>query len=97
MTLPVTKPTPVAVNVKAVLPAGTDDGEIEVTLSVCDPPPVIVSCIAVEVVVSDFTTLTLTVPATAICAADTNVVSSVLETTLVVWATPFHNICVPLV
>jgi hypothetical protein len=90
------KPTPVAVNVKAELPDGIDDGEIEVRLSVC-AFPVMASCIAVEVVVSDFITLTLTVPATAICAADTTVVSSVFETNVVGWATPSHKICVPLV
>ena len=97
MALPATKPTPVAVKEKAALPAATDEGEIEVRLNVCGPLPVMVNCIALEVVVSGLITLILTLPATAICAADTDAVSCVLETTVVGREIPFHRICVPLV
>jgi hypothetical protein len=69
------KPKPVAVNVNAAAPAVTDDGEMEVKLNVCEPLPVIVSCIVFEVVVSGLITLMLTVPAVAICAVDTAAVS----------------------
>lgn len=72
---PVTKPTPVAVSVKAALPAATDAGEMEVRLNVVDPAPVTANSIAFEVVVSGFIALMLTVPAVAICAADIVVVS----------------------
>jgi phenolic acid decarboxylase len=81
---PFTKPTPVAVNVNAALPDATDEGVIEVRLKVDEPPPpVIVSVIVPDVVVSGFITLIETEPAAAICAAETVVVSWVLETTAV--------------
>ena len=97
ITSPLTKPMPVAARVKSGLPAAMEEGDIDVRLNVCDPDPVTVSCIGPEVVVSDFITRILTVPAAAICAADIEVVSWVVETTLVARATASHNICVPLV
>jgi hypothetical protein len=82
---PFTNPTPVAVNVKAGLPDAMEEGDIEVRLYVPPPPPVpvIVKSITPEVVVSDFITRTATVPAFAICAAEIDVVSCVVDTTLV--------------
>ena len=97
MTLPVTNPNPVAVRLKAGLPAVTALGDIEPRLNVCDPAPVTFSCIASEVVVSGFITRILTVPAVATCAAETAVVNFVLDKTEVGCAIPFHRICVPAV
>jgi hypothetical protein len=75
ITSPLTKPTPVAAKVKSGLPAAMEEGDIDVRLNVCDPNPVIVSCIGPDVVVSDFITLMLTAPAAAISAADIDAVS----------------------
>lgn len=95
MTSPIAKPTPVAVKVNAALPAATVEGVMDVRLNDCDPPSVIVNCIAPEVVVSGFMTRMLTAPATATWAADITVVSWESETTFVLWATPSQRICVP--
>jgi hypothetical protein len=76
-------PKPVAVNVKVGLPAETEPGDRDVICKGCVPPPVIVSCIAFEVVVSDFMILMLTDPAVVSFEADTDEVSCVLETTVV--------------
>jgi hypothetical protein len=48
-----------------------------------------------DVVLSDFITRTLTVPALAICAAETFAVSCVDEVTVVGSATPSHKMAVP--
>jgi hypothetical protein len=65
--------------VNAGLAVGTLLGVIEVSVGgVPDPPPlppVIVKFIALDVVVSAFITRMLTVPATAICAADIDAVN----------------------
>lgn len=97
---PFTKPTPVAVNVKAGLPDAMELGDIEVRLYVLPPPPpvpVMVKSITPEVVVSAFITRTATMPALAICAAEIDVVSCVGDTTLVGCAIPSHRISVPAV
>src|SRR6266568_1746429 len=52
---------------------------------------------APDVVVSDFMTRMLTMPAFAICPADIVAVNWVFETTFVGCAVPSHKICVPLV
>lgn len=96
------KPTPVAESVKLPLPAATVDGEIEVKENVEFPPPppeplpLIVSISAEDVVVSGFITRIVTVPAVAICAADTAAVSCVVDVTVVGRDTPSHNSVVPL-
>ena len=96
MAAPETKPTPVAVSVKAGLPAATAAGEMEVRLNV--PPgefPVMVRVSASEVVLSAFMTRMLTAPADAICAAETFAVSWVADETVVANATPSHRTVVP--
>jgi hypothetical protein len=93
---PETNPVPVAVRVKSVLPAATAAGEIEMRLNAPPPdPPVIVSVIAADVVLSDFITRTLTAPAVAICAAGMLAVSCVDEVTVVGSDAPSQRIVVP--
>lgn len=89
---PFAKPTPVAVKVKAALPAATVYGLIDVRLNVCEELPVIIRVIASEVVVSGLMTRMVALPAEAICSAVTAVVSCVFETAFVDCATPFHRI-----
>ena len=96
MAAPETKPVPVAVRVKAGLPAATAAGEMELRPNPPPPePPVIVSVIAPEVVLSAFITRILTAPATAICAAVTFAVSWVDELTVVGSVAPSHKMVVP--
>ncbi len=88
---------PVAVSAKSVLPAATAAGEMAV--SVNPPPPVplpVIESVSVpEVVLSDFITRMLTVPAAAICAAETCAVSWVDELTVVGSEVPSHRMVVP--
>jgi len=97
MAAPETKPTPVAVNVKDALPAATAEGDMLVSSKEPFPePPVTVSMIVPDVVLSGFSTRMLTVPPDAICAAVTFAVSFVDEVTVVGSEVPSHNIVVPL-
>lgn len=93
---PETKPVPVAVRVNPGLPAATAAGEIDDRLNAPPPePPVTVSVIAPEVVLSALITRTLTAPAVAIWAAVTFAVSWVDELTVVGRETPSHKMAVP--
>lgn len=96
MEAPETNPAPVAVSVNAGLPAATAEGEIESSRKEPVPePPVIVSVIASDVVLSDFITRTLTAPAVAIWAAATLAVSWVEELTVVGSDIPSQRIVEP--
>jgi hypothetical protein len=93
MAAPEINPAPVAVNVKAALPAVTAGGEIEVSLKAL---PVMVKVSVLEVVLSGFITRTLTAPGVATCAAVIFVVSCVEDETAVESGAPFQRIVVPL-
>lgn len=93
---PETKPAPDAVSVKSGLPAATAAGEMDARLNAPPgEPPVIVSVMASEVVLSDFITRMLTAPAAAICVAAIFAVSCVEDATVVGSATPPHRMAVP--
>ena len=95
ITAPEIKPAPVAVSVKSGLPAANAEGEMAARLNEPVEPPVMVSDIVPDVVLSAFITRMFTEPALAICAALTFAVSWVGELTVVGSAVPFHRMVVP--